>query len=73
VVAEGMVITAANRYVSIMDPNGEGVTDITVGSDSSSLISLLAAGPYFLVFAGTGTYNIYVNEDTHVVRVVKTA
>lgn len=73
VVAEGMVITAANQYVSIMDPNGEGVTDITVASDSSSLISLLAAGSYFLVFAETGTYNIYVNEDTHVVRVVKTA
>ncbi|MBQ2471199.1 MAG: hypothetical protein II508_01220, partial [Acholeplasmatales bacterium] len=70
VVAEGMVITAANQRVAIMDPNGEGVTDITVASDSSSLISLLAAGSYFLVFAETGTYNIYVNEDTHVVRVV---
>ena len=54
-----------------MDPNGEGVTDITVASDSSSLISLLAEGSYFLVFAETGTYNIYVNEDTHVVRVVE--
>lgn len=71
VVAEGMVITAANQRVAIMDPNGEGVTDITVASDSSSLISLLAAGSYFLVFAETGTYSIYVNEDTHVVRVVK--
>ena len=66
-----MVITAANQRVAIMNPNGEGVTDITVASDSSSLISLLAEGSYFLVFAETGTYNIYVNEDTHVVRVVK--
>ena len=73
VVAKDMVITAENQKVAIYDAYTDGVTDISVDADSASMISLLVSGSYFLVFAEAGTYDIYVTEETHVVRVVKTA
>lgn len=73
VIAKGLEITASNQRVSVYDANTEGVSDISIAKDSENLVSLYATGFYMLVFLEAGTYDIYINQTTHEVRVVKTA
>lgn len=62
----GYVVSDTSKYHSIRDSKSDSVDDITIAQDSTDYVQLLGS---FLQFKQIGTYSVYINIDTHVVRV----
>ena len=49
----------------------EAVNDITIDTNSESLVSVYFPGYNFIIFKEIGNYNVYINLTTHIIKVEK--
>ena len=68
----GYVVSDVSKYHAIRDSKDAEVNDLTVASDSVDYV-ITFSGSYLIMFKEVGTYSIYINVETHEIRVVKTA
>ncbi len=72
--AEAMIsnltVTDATYYYAFYDNKNNTVDDLSIATDSTSYLSVLTSN--LVTFSQTGVYNLYINDTTHEVRVVRT-
>ena len=72
--AEAMIsnltVTDATYYYAFYNNKNDTVTDLSIATDSTSYLSVLTSN--LVTFSQTGVYNLFINDTTHEVRVVRT-
>lgn len=70
--AVGVSVTDITQRYAITDSKSGSVNDISIDPASADLVAVFYPGYNFITFKETGTYTIYINLTTHVIRVEKT-
>ena len=73
VYATGVSVTGAEDgfYIAFYDTDMNSISDITLDADSATYGSVMISTMIYIT--QNGTYNVYIQKTSHVVRLVKTA